>query len=500
MATQTIAVPGRPKLWRRCSDYLHSDRGFCFIGFVLLLPAVLAYMGMAGAGFWHEDEYIVIAGMRQPGWRFILGRLAWSPRPFSEAVFYFYTSAVNHFQAPLVASFITLLWIFLLAAILLAAWDRHSRFGALGGLALLSSLLTGGRIEEVFYWPAGAVAYIPTLAAMMVLFFLIAHNRLVASRGRVLATCCLLVAAFSSEVGAMLAVWIAVIELGHWCLGHSRKRTMIQPALNSLWWLIPGICGLSVLTVVAMGRGQAVELANGVASSAFRHPLASLAAAMRETVREDLGPIAVFAGGGAFHIRFLRPVFIVLLICGVGLGWRTYPSLRESDRGRLLRLAVAMLLTAFTTAFSSYLHFGILCCERHETMRRALTLLALSALAIVSFGRQAISAQSRSRGLRQGCLLLLAATLPAAVCWSPQIVSVYRQQPRIGAARQFTFRSGYAPGDGSMKFQLAPADPVLGDPPLPAGVYSAAAHPRIYPRSILQFFHKQRLVVLPSRP
>jgi hypothetical protein len=206
----------------------------------------------------------------------------------------------------------------------------------------------------------------------------------------------------------------------------------------------------------------------------------------------------MFAGSMGSRFRFMLPLLFVLLICGIGAGLRDVRRLNGPERAHLLLMAGAMLCAALTTAFTAYLHFGLLCCERHETVRRMLTLLAASALAIVVFGGKPLLAKDQSRALQRACLLLLAATLPAAALWGTRILPVYSREASTEAAWRTTFE--YAPGDGSMVYQLTPADPVLGNINMRPGTYTAQTSAQVEPLSILRYFHKQRLVVRPSPP
>ena len=72
-----------------------------------------------------------------------------------------------------------------LAAGLFTYWqerrERKVQAGSVGlqvSLALMASFVSGGVMAEVFYWPAGAVECLPTVAAALLLFLQTLQGRL----------------------------------------------------------------------------------------------------------------------------------------------------------------------------------------------------------------------------------------------------------------------------------------------------------------------------------
>ena len=137
------------------------------LAIIVSLATLLAFVGLIPLGRWH-DEYLTLHDYHQGGIGFLWARLLhWSPRPLSELLIYFYGLTVYRVGLPLIGAFIAPFWILLIAAIL---WPvLRGRQGLLPACVLLAMLLLGHPVAEVFYWPFGVVAYLPTLTAAAML-------------------------------------------------------------------------------------------------------------------------------------------------------------------------------------------------------------------------------------------------------------------------------------------------------------------------------------------
>ncbi len=153
---------------------------YSFLSFI-----VLSYMGLIALGRWQLDEYAEFYKMRDQNLtHYLLERLTWSPRPISEVLYCSYGWMVNHFHHQFIVPILSALWVAFLAAGFLTFWRKRRDGSAedswpslLIALTLVSLFLAGGHTTEVFYWPAGAVAYIPTLAATLLLFLQVIEGR-----------------------------------------------------------------------------------------------------------------------------------------------------------------------------------------------------------------------------------------------------------------------------------------------------------------------------------
>ncbi len=467
-----------------------------------LAVVILIYLGLIGLGQWLPDEYDDFGRLARDGWQAVALRLEWSPRPLSEPIFYGYGWLVNHLHRPLIIPFLGLLWTGFLCAGLLTYWQsRHNQDrpddqrkpiapDLLAGLALMASFLAGGEVMAVFYWPAGAVAYLPTLSATLLLFLQVVRGRLVTSGGRRLCSFCLLVAACSSEVGATFVLSYAVIQVLLWAVGAIQERGSDVSRNPSLWWIIPSVTAFLVLVAVRMNRFQAVEHPMSYVSGTLGHPLSSLTAGLGELLLEVFGVKVHAHAGLAVSGRFASEI---LLAIGVALCWSRFGRLSRAVVWQTLAVAAALLLASWLTIAGAELHFGAVCCQQHEVIRRCWMLMGLAGIAIVTLNSAA------AERLRQRSFLILAPILLCAgiiVAWHTK--PVFRQYRIYGAMYRVmdqNFRSGFNPDDPQMIFLLPPSSSLIYGEQVAPGIYTRSSPCAGYPQYILIFFGKVRVVV-----
>ena len=471
-----------------------------------LAAVILVYLGLIGLGQWLPDEYDDFGRLAQDGWRAVAERLQWSPRPLSESIFYGYGWLVNHSHRPLIVPFLGLLWAGFLGAGLLTYWQgRHNQDrpdgqrktiapDLLAGLALMASFLAGGEVREVFYWPAGAVAYLPTLSATLLLFLQVARGRLVTPAGRRLCSFCLLAAACSSEVGATLALSYAAIQALLWAIGAIQKKGHDVSRTPFLWWTIPGVMAFLVLFAVRMNRFQAVERPVSYLSGTLGHPLSSLTAGLGELLLEAFGVKVHTHAGLAVSGRFASEI---LLAIGVALCWSRFGRLSRAVVWQTVAVAAALLLASWLTIAGAELHFGAVCCQQHEVIRRCWMLMGLAGIAIVTLNSAA------AERLRLRSFLILAPILLCAgiiVAWHTKpVFRQYRIYPAVYRVMDQNFRSGFNPGDPQMIFLLPPSRGLIYGEQIAPGVYTRSSPSAAYPQYILIFFGKERVVVRSAR-
>src|SRR5204863_7510522 len=216
------------------------------------------YLGLIGLGQWQADEYADFAMFRSKGWQFFSERMRWSPRPISEFLLLIYGWIVNLLHRPIIVPFLAVLWAGFLAAGLStflqirSQRSRHeNRLCLIAALTLMALFLTTGGLTEVFYWPVGAAAYLPTLAATLLLFWQNIEGRLATAGGRTLAFFALTVAALSSELGAMFAISFALFQV---LKSRIQGPDLDQQEAGIFWWGLPGLLSLTVLFVVLAYR------------------------------------------------------------------------------------------------------------------------------------------------------------------------------------------------------------------------------------------------------
>jgi len=459
---------------------------------------VLGYAGLIGLGQWQADEYDDFGRLARDGWRAYGQRLVWSPRPVSESVFYSYGWLVNHLHRPLIVPFLGVLWAGFLAAGLFTAlqeWlekrDGPVWPGVLIATSLMASFVAAGGLTEVLYWPAGAVAYLMTLSATLLLFLQIAAGRLSDRKGRTLAFGCLLVAAGSSEMGAAFVLAFALVQA--LLFGWSAVR---QPAnsggrLPVWWWMIPA--GLSVIVMLAVGanRFHVVETRAALTSDTVGHPMMSLWRASGKLVQEAVGWRVRSNGKMGFSGRLPSEL---LLAAGIGMCWRRMKRPDRETMRQIAGIAVALLLGALFTVAAAYLHFGVAVGERHETIRRCWILMSFAAVGIVWFSHSRME-RFRGRGAVDLLAPLLVGVALASVWHVKALGREYAAYTPVRHAIDQNFESGFSAGDYEITYEVPPSRGVLAFAEIKPGTYTTASPDAAYPIYILRYFKKQVLVV-----
>lgn len=445
---------------------------------LLSLMTVAAFACLIPLGTW-QDDYLNLHQYAQGGAQFFLERLQhWSPRPLSELFIWGYAFAVHHAGRPLIGVFLAPFWLLLILAALLPAW--LGRRALLPSAIVLTMLLLGHPVAELFYWPDGAAAYLPTLAAALLpltLDWAGWGDRRVAHRWIIVG---LIVAAASSEVGAMFAIIYSVFLVA----GRG-----VEDRGQALTLAVPLVLSISLLYLQYIGRvAQAGEVFGDVAVA--HHPWASLLATGKRL------PFELLSGDALGH-RYARLaeglVIKLLLLAGLHqvLSRTTIESTPRMQRRRLI-LALAAIATATATITAAYYNFGELCCERHDTLRQGYVLIALAALATVL----AVRWPGRRPALAAP-LLMFALAIPL-IHVAPRLIREYRDYAAIIRARGETWREGRSARPDMVFTQTQPN--LTGNLYLTPGTYRRSSDPSTDQRAqwMMIFFDKRSITFTPA--
>ena len=482
----------------------------------ILWAIFLAYAGLIGLGRWQLDEYYFLYWIRHG---ITLGqglqRLQYSPRFLSEPLYFLYLSAVNVLHRPLIVPFLGVLWAGFLVAGVLTSWQKRGETKSaqtrqnlsLISVTLLVLCLCSGYVTEVFYWPAGAVAYVPTVAASLLLFLQVIDNRLESRSGRILASICLLVAAGSSETGATFVLFYGLICTGRWAVTLWRKQ---KTSAFAMWWAIPAIAAIVSLIVVRLNRYYIPEAVTGPSNAG--NAVASLKATIPEMIveifgRETLATIARsypdphtwlhFGLRIPFEILLGSRVWMeVLLAAGVALCWSPVGRISKDLAKRVLELVAAFVLASIATIAASNLQFGITCCARHVEVRECWIELAIvgSVIASSAWTSEGLFWR-RSKYAGFGPVLLCASVLSLGS--TRLLFETHRAYGVLRRAASENFVSGSRRDTKEMVFYILPSVGVIKETELVSGTY--VAHPlvredfgmRAFPYYILGFFGKR---------
>lgn len=451
--------------------------------------ALCAYMALIEAGHWGSDEYYIAAFNAASGWRSVLGRMVrWSPRPFSEAVSALYLTLCHGLRHSFVVPFLLLLWLGSIAVIAAAARRAGEARPVLFAAVLLVLALMLCRPDEMFYWPMATVAYLSAWAGLAAVTALRrADTAAVRRPSAVPMTGMLLLAAFSVEIGAVTVLLDAVL----WVIvaparlpgrpeaaGFARSRLLAARA-----GLVPALAGLLICVSVYVSRMRPMVEVLDRSSLLAGNWLRSLHAAMPVFAHELVG-----VPGLPVLAAILLKLAILLVLPPPGAS--TGPAIR-----RRIVWAVSLLLGAFLSVVLSFHQFGMLCCQRHQTMRAGMILLALVAVAPSS----ALLWRRLPAGLREVTLAAVLLLLLAA--WTPALRADLALVPGQMRARSESWSSARAPGD-AMLFTVPPPGKLFGGPSWPSQIVRLrdGQVPAYGAEAIAAFFGKHEMTIVQAHP
>lgn len=452
---------------------------------VLLLAGITltlaSYMGLVGVGHWQIDEYHTISTYRTYGVDYLWFRMmTWSPRPFSETLIYFYSTLVNQVQRPLTTEFLSILWSSLILSLALPAWffkksDVPTVARLIFVLLPIYLTFTVAKTGEVFYWPFGAAAYIPTIAAISVMLGTLAwgnarnHRILWIGSGTLLAA--------SSEMGAFLIF----IFGGLLILSFVQNKEINSE--NKQWakyLTLPLFVSTLVILGLAFGRvGNSGEAQMN--SSAAHNISYAIAASVPE------GFIQLF--GTSIKGPTNLSVVVLLKLCCLIFSYsltKIYTTASTGRRSALLLYSTACVGTIFLTLFAAHYQFGISCCERHETIRE---FLAFTALVGMGSGCAVLTKRRCKKALfvafAIGTGMLLAVT--SVTINTKKLHAAYSVYPHLAKINRTNWLLEQSP---PYRFQVnSPNSAILGElHGIKKGVFQKLPETPSYNLQILEFF------------
>lgn len=451
---------------------------FCF---AVLVGLLAMHVALLPSGRWF-DEYFTFGFFRVWGLGGLMFRLRhWSMRPVSDAMVYGYWLLVQAAGRPLVTPVLAVAW-GLLAAMLAACirpWRRPgriARWALLLGLPLLFLLATP--VEEMWYWPLGAFAYLPALGGVCFAVLAVAGPGLRRDRDWIALAASLTLAAFSAELGAFFAVILCPLLFVDGFRRGAPVRCMFMIA-------VPLLAAGFVMICLLTGRAT-IPVDTAVPGPLLRHAMASLMAA----VPTVLGGIA---GTSDDVGATLRGVAARVLL---GLG--AWAALRQAwpapvSRWPVAAVGVAMAGASLLSIAGAYFQFGALCCPRHESFRQAMDLLMVVLVAGV-LPRGGVW-RGWTRVVLAPPALLVAAALVGAPPRVVALLAEYRVAPAQSRAKAAMWRSGQDHTSPTLEVVQVTDGPLLAGYPFTPGVYGLSQKLPWYVQGPMLFFGKTRLVV-----
>ncbi len=443
---------------------------------------IAVHLGLLNRAAWEPDEYRIISGFRDDGINSFWQRFrAGSPRPLSELLFVLYAWLVVISKQQLIAPVLLALWaVFLASGLPTLAGGGVPASRILGTLAVLAFMVLGHGAFEVFYWPIGAMVYLPVLSAALFLLFSLANEQWRAKPGGVVTALVLLVAAWSAEAGALMVLL---------CFGAIMTAALLwkNPRIIVLYWGVPVLAALLVLVLVLTdGRLlTATGIENG--DPALIHHWA--ASAVQAAIRGSAEFLSADAETFDLPHILLGLSIKLLFFAGVHLCWITPDPTVQFSRRWLLPLAFGFLATAFVTLVVSYWNHGTTCCQRHNLLRQDLGFLALAAIAI---WLPPLIPTTQRWAPALASVLLTAAAILALAPRARDIALDYRFYSEPARARALSWASGFSPGPDMVLYQPVPDS--LFSLAIPSGTWRMDDNWWI--NGVLRFFGKDSLRVI----
>lgn len=438
---------------------------------------LLLFAGLFPLGHWYSDEYDIFHDMALQGGAASWHRFwVWSPRPVSELLIHLYgrlVLATGRAWIPELLLF-SLLW--LLAAATMPLWRvavGAGRHWLPLTLTVCAMCLSGHAVARVFYWPVASLAYVLTLAGVMGVFA--EHLRPGAQVRSWVCGGWLLLAALSSEIGAMFA-------LIHGLLSLCRSR-------RGGWALLPSLLGAGLVLGLMLSHraGGVVEQIPGAG------PVHQLWSSLRASVTTSW-PHLWFAAGDAGVAATLQVVSKLALL-GAAAGLAVGQGLPLTRRRGLWVLAAGAAAMVPATIFAAWYQFGQLCCEHHDTVRQCFMVLALAAFG-AGLGLTLEAAGCSAPLLQRLAPWLLCLALGTALAVSaPPMWADYRQYAQRYRLQQENWASGEAADPQLTIRQWPPGRLTGGSPPMPAGSFGDGVPVPAGPDHQRRFFGKRTVRV-----
>lgn len=443
---------------------------------VVCVATIIAFAGLIPLGPW-ADEFYTVAHIRDDGLRFVLDRLlGWSPRPFSELLVYSYGLAVIRWGRPLVTPALVPVWVAFWAIALLPSLLRHR--AVVPSLVLGCLLLVGHNVSEVFYWPIAAFAYMPTLAAGVLILTLNWVSLIDRPWSQAAVAAALIIAATSSEVGAMFSATFCILD---------GIAALVRRDKEKAWLLMPLAVAGAVLFMLAHGRASYATEVFGNPDIAH-HPWKALQVGSKSFLTQLIGSDASNASNINFVISACSKILFFIGLC-LSLP-RLSSQLCLRRQWALMAHAGASTSAALLSLVAAFNQFGVDCCLRHGTMRQGYILLTIAALATT------LTAWKQPRDLSTaGNLMLLAAVALPLITTAPKLFADYRHYMQFTETRAALWKSAAQDGQIIIIPQIEPGQIVGGYTVAPGHYSRAKPDTPLLAQWILSFFGKSQAQV-----
>ncbi|MBA8902807.1 hypothetical protein [Phyllobacterium sp. P30BS-XVII] len=474
----------------RLSNF-YSIAALCFIGL-----SIFAFVGLIPLGRWEMDEIVTTNLFNRLGLEGLEHRiLHWSPRPISEIMLYGYLEIAEITDRRHIAKVLLLLWSILITstlspAFLTAGTDRLKGLAFCAGIVLLC--IAGENNYDVLYWVQGALAYIPTLSALLFICGIILISDLDIPKKALYIAVALSIVSMCSEVGAFFAasfscaalfVWLALRCVGLRLSGNYAIRGLIPLLISSV----------VIHSIVVSRVGASFEIFgdHNVAGNFFASLKLSL----------STFPYQVFfwgtnVVGGQYAIAGVLPKFGLPISA-----FFLFRFMTNTRQDALLAglLGIAAIGTAYLSYFASLYQFGMDCCGRHTTMRQALIWISLAGFAkVLSYVWRGQHSADPTRSDRLSMIALILTTALPTIFLAKPLVSDYRRYNQMRAEHAAMWRPKPDRNPTVMTIQKSWPGNIVGGGYLylAAGEYFRGQNVPGNVQGLMDYFSTERIIVL----
>jgi hypothetical protein len=470
-----------------------SVNRFLFSLSLLLCVLVISiYAGLIPLSLWWADEYAVLPSFSGNGGGY-LGLLYWIPRPFSNALIAIYAFFVNQFHSQFIVPTLSILWLTTLLCVISPPLFRLKNAKSstlvclLLSLSLFAACLQNHPIREMFYWPFGAFAYLPTLAGLCITMWIyILSER--SKKSYLICAISLMIAATSSEIGAMTVATLIGMQVFLGWIQYSKKLIPIH--IQAAWLFLPFFSAVSVLVAVSLGRVGSVGEVYGdpdIAHNLFRALKPSIETFLHDfffSSEEHLPLLSGFLTGFAVKLLYLLGVMALF----------TY--LMNSHKVKINQalsglLAFVFALSAFLVVLAGYYQYGLNCCERHSTFKDCLILLSLFCFG--AYLAAALNNRIRFPVALGSTLITVSLSIGLASAYS-NISSAYSGFSSKQAMNERNWKQGGSTNPILLFEQRD--DPIVGGLIRPHGIYHLGADTDWGLAAIMRFHNKQSIEII----
>lgn len=390
---------------------------------------------MLKSSSWLSDEYQQAFNYRNGELDALWSRfLKWSPRPLSDSILYIYYGIVERTKEPYTGTFLGILWLFFgfsiyksIRNIIISntddlkpdgnnfqfiSQDKESKKKSnlsldyelpclLLSLFLFIYFLFIQKPTEIFYWPAGAAAYLLSASGVILgLFTLIkvSTSNYVSCLQTISLVIFAMITAFSSEVGALYQFIVSIFLLSILMLSRVKKYNFLNLSIfiwekqNTIKLFIAASTSLVFSSIILfslsnsrVGKGELRSLLSPVTGNIK----SSLFLAIKHFLKETLLLNNISLKSDSFFSSFSYSLACILglLLLVILLTIRAKVRLRKSTELFCLILILPLITTNFFIITASAYQFGEVCCHRHLHFRAVLTGLSILLLGVVIASR-----------------------------------------------------------------------------------------------------------------